>query len=990
MTIMPIRSILAALWCLLCSVVSADDSGVTHLPPLTLTEFEAVVREITTMVKTDESRVTDFVVREATPERIDRLYAMPELTQLPKNIRENGLIFAGRGSRLLTFDKPSDITAKMTSWFPGEIARIRGAEEKKLWHGAIHLWGPFENWDAEPMAFVALWNCMPQIAWINPDSNPFERHLKIPFPLQPIANRHGNEEGSDFAFCVREHSGYMSGRTMEEYHANQETVRGFAARATPILREKFARFLASNRCQGTGPDDCVLVLRLWASLLPGDTKLAAMMQKLEAEIAPDRDLPPLRKAYTDRAGSERQDGEDRFNAGLRRAAYLRARLLSVLNAPDAWPAEALAITFHQMTRLRQAFTDPYVARWEYEIDYRNDPVNPWLILSRESQPAGPLRNAIVAELDTLGEEAPCEVFKQWFDHGGKSLSTEFALKQLAAGRLCRCASPDWAWLAQDASGEAQHLRKQALELMNKSQSGAARDEMLRGLTDNGARCFDRKVLAKAAWMQKLCKTWVSEPQTVSLPTLKYTRLSLQDKVKFKPSRSSSIGLGAATTADATSSWLMGLVGGMGSAAQAKMQSLVGQLKRHDLWITEATLWVHPEHSSVLMELTLTNSLPVRDARSLITDNRIMLVMNSDSFQLIDIPWRFHSDNDRDPIVNVSDLDRDGNLEVWLAESFRVCQGNDADFEREWDCSARHAVMGEINNGALSYFVQTPRAARQAGAGTSGSLAAAFNATEPDALLTNDQRRCNAIRVGAAFAGRTTIDFRPRQYEGNLIDLVCKPHPLDASLMIAAFFHDLKDGQGNVIENDKNGVPAKGFVVAVIDSKRDKLVRQYRSTVTEDATTRIDSFALRLDTARYNLAAGVRAFGVRMSISHSPNCAEGGDGEYLWLFVEEGRHLRPVLKNFPMSYWAIIHGAPACGPEPGGYTMDNVTLTLAVSAIKTNGWHDLEVVAQHVIEIWSGDEESPGKREVKMQALENLRSNGKTYPSDYVRNQLGWD
>lgn len=962
-----------------------------HLPPLTPTESEAVVREIQAMVKTDESRVTDFVVREATPERIDRLYSMPELNRLPKNVRENGLIFAGRGSRLLTFDKPSDIVAKVAAWFPAEIAQIRGAKEKKLWRGVIHLYGPFENWDAEPMAFLALWNCMPQIAWINPDRNPFKRDANIPFRLDPIAERQNTEKESDFGFCVRERSGYLGGRTIEEYRADQDKVSSFAARATPVLREKFARFLAGNRCQGTGPDDCVLVLRLWASLLPTDTKLAAMMQKLEAEIAPDMDLPPLRKAYTDRAGSERQDGEDRFDAGLRRAAYLRAKLLSVLNAPDAWPAEALATTFHQMTRLRQAFTDPFVHRWEYEIDYRNDSVNPWLVLSRDPRPAGPLRNAIVAELDTLGADISCEVFKQWFDHGGKSLSTELALQQMSAGRTRRCADPDWAWLAEDKSAETQQLRKQALELINQS-PGVARDEMLSGLTDGGARCFDRKAFAKAAWMQKICKAWISEPQTVSLPTLKYTRLTFLDKGKFKPSKLSLIDGGAATFIDVTTSWLMHLVQGMGSPAQARMLSFVGELRRNDLWITEATLWDQSEHSSALIELTLTNALPVRDPRSLATDNRIILVINADDFQLIDVPLRFLTGNNRDPIVNISDLDKDGNLEVWLAESFRDCQGNDSDFEREWDCSARHAVMGEINNGALSYFMNTPRAAKQTGERKSESLTKAFNATESGSLLINGQRPCNAARVGAAFAGTTSIDFRLREHGGDLIDLVCRPHPLDATLMIAAFFHELKDGKGNLIEEDKNGLTAKGFAVAVINSKNDKVIRQYRSTITEDATTRIDGFSLRLDTARYNLAAGVRALGVRMSISHGPRCAEGGDGDYLWLFVEEGKRLRPVLKNFPMSYWAITHGDPPCGPDPTGYTIDNVTVTLAVSDTKTNGWHDLEVTANHVIETWSSNAESPGKRETKTQALENLRSNGKKYPSDYGlhRRQLDWD
>jgi hypothetical protein len=39
------------------------------------------------MIKTDSSQVPNFVVREATPERIEQLYRMPEVVQLPKIIR---------------------------------------------------------------------------------------------------------------------------------------------------------------------------------------------------------------------------------------------------------------------------------------------------------------------------------------------------------------------------------------------------------------------------------------------------------------------------------------------------------------------------------------------------------------------------------------------------------------------------------------------------------------------------------------------------------------------------------------------------------------------------------------------------------------------------------------------------------------------------------------------------------------------------------------
>lgn len=979
---MPFRSIFATFWCLCSSIVSAADSGNTHLPPLTPTEFNAVVREIEAMVKTNESKVTEFIVKEATPDHIDRLYAMPELKQLPKNIRENGLIFAGRGSKLLTFEKPSDIITKVNSWFPSEFRVLQGAKEKNLWTGTIRLWGPFENWDAEPMAFLALWNCMPQIAWINPDRNPFERDPSISSGLHPIAARTNNEKESDFGFCVRERNGYKGGDTMEEYHVNQDKVHRFAALATPILRDKFAHFLANNRCQGTGPNDCVMVLRLWASLLPADTKLAAMMQKLEAEIAPEMDLPPLSKPFTDWAGSERHDGEERFNAGLRQAAYYRAKLLSVINAPDAWPAGALATTFNQMTRLRQAFTGPFVERWNYTLDYQNGPVNPWFVLSYYSQLTKSLRNAIATEIDTLGEDVPCEVFKQWFDLGGKTLSTEFALKELSTGRKHRCANPDWSLVVHEKSSDAQALRKQALDLMNKPQSGSARDELLSSLTDNGARCFDRKMLAEAAWMKKLCKTWISEPQTASLPTLKYTGLKFQNKSKFKSSISSSIGGDATSTIGATSTWLMHLVQNMDEAAQTKMQFFTDRLKRNEhLWITEATLWEHPKHNSALIELTLTNRLPVEDTKSLISDNRILLVMNNDDFQLIDVPSRFLARNDRDPIVNVTDLDEDGNLEVWLAESFRDCQGNDTDLDREWDCSARNAMMGEINNDALSYFVQTPRSANRMMVRKSKSLADVFGADGSATNLMNDQRPCNAVRVGDAFPKKTSIDFRLREHEGDLIDLVCQPHPLNKNLIVAAFFHDLKDKRGQILEEDENGMTKKGFVAAVIDSKNDKVVSQYRSTISEDATTRIGSSSLLLDTARYNLAPNIRALGVRMSISYSPKYAEGGDGDYLWLFVEEGRHLRPVLKNFPMSHWEITDGSTVCGPDQGGYTIDNVTLTLAVSPSKTNSWHDLKVMAHHKIETQSCEAESPGKREAKSKTLKKLRFNGKTYSNN---------
>ena len=110
------------LTCVLCAVPSLSAEPIsTAVAPLNPQELDAVIGEIQAMVKTDESQVHAFVVREATPARIDRLYRMPELLRLNKSQRENGLIFAGQGS-LLSFDKPSDILTKVSAWFPDEIA----------------------------------------------------------------------------------------------------------------------------------------------------------------------------------------------------------------------------------------------------------------------------------------------------------------------------------------------------------------------------------------------------------------------------------------------------------------------------------------------------------------------------------------------------------------------------------------------------------------------------------------------------------------------------------------------------------------------------------------------------------------------------------------------------------------------------------------------------------------------------------------------------
>jgi len=186
------------------------------------------------------------------------------------------------------------------------------------------------------------------------------------------------------------------------------------------------------------------------------------------------------------------------------------------------------------------------------------------------------------------------------------------------------------------------------------------------------------------------------------------------------------------------------------------------------------------------------------------------------------------------------------------------------------------------------------------------------------------------------------------------------------------FHDLHDQQA------ETGEDTKGFALAVIDLKQNKVISLYQDKIEEDASIRIYGAGLGIDTARYNLAPGVRAFGVRMDIGHSPHCAEGGESNYLSLFIEENNRLRPVLKDLAMSSWQITEGSGSgCGNTD--YTTDTVERTLELADTATHGWRDLQVVEHHQIDRMSATaEEAPENLKKQKQLGIKLRLNGKMY------------
>lgn len=948
------------------------------LPPLSPAEMHAVIDEIKAMVKTDESQVTRFPVREATPARIEQLYSMPEFLQQPTIVRVNGIIFAGKGS-LLQFDKPSDIVTKLSAWFPKEFAATRAKSDAQM-TSSFRLYGPYPGWQEEPLAFLTLWNCMPQGAWLRPAQNPFARRFDDGIPFMAIADRSSGQY--DFGACVRERSGRRPAWKESDIPIVQNEVRDMGNRVAPVLQRKFARFLSTNRCRGTGPDDCALILLLWSSLSPADPALAKAIQTLEPDVSPGGPLPALQKTANQYGDSE-QDGEPHFDAGLRRAAFLRAKLVSVLHAENAWPSQALPATLHQITSLQNLFSATRNFRWSRYaiIGSRNAEVDPWYALSLDVGKTPRVKAAVLAEMESLARDPSCDVLQDWFKGGGTSLQAAFALRHLQDQPPLQCASPDWASLKQGQSAETRELRSKYLGLVGQVESGTLHEMLLTLFTDYGNSCFDKQGKPSQDWLRAVCKAWVAEPQTVPA-TLQHSRLTLNDESKF---HSTTVQLPAATANKQpdTTAWLTQLVQGMNGEARQKMQAFVAGLKRRDVSISAATRWDHPRYDKSLIELDLSKSdLPTDEPGWPYRGPRILLVVEPQTIAFADVPERFGGSNVNAEIVNVSDLDQDGNLEVWWAESFRTCHGDETDLERDLDCSGKMADMGEIWGNSLSYFANTPGISKPSAMRKPLPATASLTAADMSMKILEDQRRCNTVLIGTVLEKPLGIRFRKRVNDGDVIDLVCKTHPLHPEQTIVALFHDLNDQQDSHAGEEK-----KGFVLAVLDINRRRLLSLYRDTIGEDATTRIDEFALQIDTGRYNLAPGIRALGVRMNIGYSPKCAEGGESNYLSLFVEEGTQLKPVLKDLPMSIWTITEGSNGCGSGDAAYTMDSVELTLAIAPALTNGWHDLEVVAHHLFETGSGAAETSAKQPPKTQVVDTLRASGKMYSGERIRGRI---
>lgn len=191
------------------------------------------------------------------------------------------------------------------------------------------------------------------------------------------------------------------------------------------------------------------------------------------------------------------------------------------------------------------------------------------------------------------------------------------------------------------------------------------------------------------------------------------------------------------------------------------------------------------------------------------------------------------------------------------------------------------------------------------------------------------QKCSATQLQQLGAQLGVARFTQTE-TGVVVSAACKVWPKDASKAIVAVAYATK-------EEDK-----KGLVVAVTDVATGKLVNLHRELFQEDAAMEFRESSLRIDTARYDLAPGVRAFAVDMqSGGPGASCPDGGQGPVRSLFVQQGEKLQKVLDGLDMAPWHFVSGGPAmCVGDKEVTVVEEFPASIDIADSSTNGFADL--------------------------------------------------
>jgi hypothetical protein len=155
----------------------------------------------------------------------------------------------------------------------------------------------------------------------------------------------------------------------------------------------------------------------------------------------------------------------------------------------------------------------------------------------------------------------------------------------------------------------------------------------------------------------------------------------------------------------------------------------------------------------------------------------------------------------------------------------------------------------------------------------------------------------------------------------MVAAACKSWPFDKRVLIVAAAYAQDKEQG------------KNLVVALVDTSSMTVRSAFQGVVREDATWSVAQGSLRIDTAPYDLAPGVRAIGV--DVTSEPvagTLVRDAVTAARSLFVADGTQLRLVLDGLVLTTWRTSSaGEPATS-----------SAKIALDAHRMNGFADLRI------------------------------------------------
>lgn len=209
--------------------------------------------------------------------------------------------------------------------------------------------------------------------------------------------------------------------------------------------------------------------------------------------------------------------------------------------------------------------------------------------------------------------------------------------------------------------------------------------------------------------------------------------------------------------------------------------------------------------------------------------------------------------------------------------------------------------------------------------------------------TEDSQHCASAMVNAMGkpAGMNRFTYRRNDPEGLIVSGVCKTSSDNKSITIGAFV-SLAPGHSDQL------------TITMVNNQNYAAVATYQESLVNSFTPKINTGRdmLRLDTARYDIAKGVRAFGLDVIAGAAPNqyCGQDDGGIVRTLFVRDGDRIRWLFdEGLRISFRRYVEGDPRCvlenSPLPASKTAtEDIHLTIAILDKVTDGYADLLITA----------------------------------------------